>query len=243
MNRGALSGRLAPGERVAKPARLSYGPVSLRWGGSLQTRARKLTLWRRDVKGNYVAVVIGLAVILSASLATGLQAQGYPQPTGNIIMTAACPPGMAGSTVDVTATVQDQFGKAVSGAYVTFTIAAQSGTEGNLYLPAGAANGGVNVSTVTNENGIAAALLNVGPRSGSITIKAVSGPMATQVVCPVSAPGAKAPELVLPATGTGSDDTVLALARLGLAAGLAVLLIALPVGVAVLRAWRHAVDG
>jgi hypothetical protein len=183
-----------------------------------------------------VATIIGslLAPLLLASSA--VLAQGYPTPVGNIVITAECP-DYPGGSASIFATVYDQYGSAISGASVTFSISSQAASDAGFHFTSGRLSSTATVRT--DESGQASVLMQTGSAPGAYTVRAISVEKVAQVTCYLAAGKGTEPGVVLPNTGTGNEGAEQSSLpySLGLAA-LASIVITSSVGVLRRRSFR-----
>ena len=162
--------------------------------------------------------VLALMMLVAAQSST-IQAQPYPPPVGSLSVAASSTTPPAGSTTTVSATVLDNSGNPVADAEVVFQIESQPAS-GALF-----SNGLSEITVLTDENGIAIAILSVGGTPGEIIVTMLAGDKTSQVALQVQgAPGGAPPTGGPPAADTGGDglDTwQLALMALGLTVVLA----------------------
>jgi hypothetical protein len=141
---------------------------------------------------------------LAVALSPSISAQGYPEPIGNLIVTANCSEG--GGLATIYATVQDVNGNGVSGAAVTFTLSTRASGDTGFYSTSSRSEAVQSVTSQTDSSGVAAALLQMGSTPGTYTVRAVSGGKAGQVSCYISAAKVEQPGIILPNTGTGHES-------------------------------------
>ena len=142
----------------------------------------------------------GLAAVFTLSILAGglvlageARAQTYPPPVGSLSIEAGST--TTGGTSDVTATVLDESGNPVEGAEVVFRIVSQPGDDATW------SDGSLEITALTDANGLATAILTAGSDPGDIIIETISGAKTSQVTVAVAAAAGG-----LPPTGASPDS-------------------------------------
>jgi hypothetical protein len=116
------------------------------------------------MKYAFVGILTVAGVALSGLFAQPASAQ-YPPPASAVALAASDIAPAVGDTVSIAATITDATGDPVTGTECTFAITSQPGDDASV--EAG--------PVMTNEDGIAATLLNIGSAEGTIVIEADCG--------------------------------------------------------------------
>jgi hypothetical protein len=142
----------------------------------------------------------GLAAVFTLMMLAGglvlageARAQTYPPPVGSLSIEAGST--TTGGTSDVTATVLDESGNPVEGAEVVFRIVSQPGDDATW------SDGSLEITALTDANGLATAVLTAGSDPGDIIIETISGAKTSQVTVAVAAAAGG-----LPPTGASPDS-------------------------------------
>ncbi len=141
------------------------------------------------------AAALGLAALLGVQAASAQ----YPQPIGGITAAVGSVTVTSGGSTQVSCTVRDASGNALSGRTITFTISSQPGSSATL---------STQIAT-TNSAGTASVTLSVGSAAGTIIItcsgESLSARVTTEVlgIQATAVPPAAAPAIRPPATGDG----------------------------------------
>lgn len=135
-------------------------------------------------------------VLLSATMASQVNAQYPPPPGSSASLVASDIAPALGETISIAVTIVDAVGDPVVGADCTFSIASQPGSDASI--EAGA--------TTTDASGVASATLNVGNTEGTIVVDATCGDV-TAPISVITSAGEEpaAPPASLPDTGFGPD--------------------------------------
>ena len=170
-----------------------------------------------------IAAILVFALSLGAlAVAQGASAQTYPPPAGSLSVDAANT--TPGSSTPVSATVLDNAGDPVVGAEVIFRIVSQPGTDAQW------ADGGTEITAITDANGVATVLLAAGSATGNIIIETISGEKTSQVTVAVQEEAEGLPGTGgLPAESTGDgvpawQIALMAVGAAALAGGFAVMI-------------------
>jgi hypothetical protein len=140
------------------------------------------------------AAVFTLSILAGGLVLAGeARAQTYPPPVGSLSIEAGST--TTGGTSDVTATVLDESGNPVEGAEVVFRIVSQPGDDATW------SDGSIEITALTDANGLATAILNAGSNPGDIIIETISGAKTSQVTVAVAAAAGG-----LPPTGASPDS-------------------------------------
>ena len=139
-------------------------------------------------------IALLVSVSLAFLLATSAAIAQYPQPTGNLTLTASSTVSTTGADVLLACLLKDSAGNPNAGAPCTFTVVSGDAEVGSKV-----------VTKTTNASGTATTILKIGSTPGQIVVTASSGNFQSTIVVSVAS-GAGAPPaapISPPSTGDG----------------------------------------
>ena len=148
------------------------------------------------MKGIFFVLSVSFAIVLGSGIASAQ----YPQPTGNLTLTASATVAGTGASIPLECILRDVAGAPIPNTPCTFSIDGE---------PAGSdsAVGSKVITKMTDANGVATTILRTGSVPGQLVVSATSGTFKSVVVVTVSGSTAggtpPASPISPPATGDG----------------------------------------